>query len=224
MPFSEIHPSYYNIPVSDREKLGKEYEQGISEIKVKECISQDKDEFKVSSDVSTSDEYEIDIEKYSNPKLYDDDNHCEKEHIEHKNSEYSHYKIHEVIKPGQIILVQAYKEPRGNKGASFTSFISLAGKYCVLMPNKFNNDGISRKVSNLDERNRLKSIVNSIKDPEHDNQFSLIIRTAGIGISSYAIKRDYNYLANLWNNIRTKTLKAKAPAFIHGRGSSTAYN
>ena len=216
LPFNEIHPSYYSIPVDDRAKLGKVYESGISEIQVHECIDEDNDEVKVSSDITPSDEDEIDIDKYADPQLCEDNNHYnEKEHSESKNVAHERYKIHEVIKPGQIILVQAQKEPRGNKGASFTSFISLAGKYCVLMTNKFNHDGISRRVDNLDERNRLKSIVASIKGPDKESQFSLIIRTAGIGRSSYEIKRDYNYLANLWNKIRSETLKATAPAFIH---------
>ena len=216
LPFSEIHPSYYNIPINDRLKLGKEYEEGISEIQVKDFQNEDQDQFKTSPDITTTEEDEIDIDKYSNAKSDEEgtqDN--DKEYSVNKDAMHHHYKIHEVIKSGQIILVQAQKEPRGNKGAAFTSYISLAGKYCVLIPNQSNHDGISKKIVQPEERNRLKSIVSSIKDPIEENKFSLIIRTAGMGRSSYELKRDYHYLASLWNKVRAETLKATAPAFIH---------
>ena len=125
------------------------------------------------------------------------------------------YKIQEVIKKGQILLVQVIKEERGNKGVSLTTFISLAGKYCVLMPNNPYHNGISRKISNSDERKRLKDIISNLTTNREKEASSVIARTAGAGHTTLEIKRDYNYLARLWNKIREATLKSKAPCFIH---------
>ena len=107
------------------------------------------------------------------------------------------------------------KEERGNKGVSLTTYISLAGKYCVLMPNKPLQNGISRKISNHDERKRLKDIINSLLSGKNKETSSVIARTAGVGHTSLEIKKDYEYLVKLWNRIREATLKANAPSFIH---------
>lgn len=122
------------------------------------------------------------------------------------------YKINEVIKRGQIVLMQVVKEERGNKGASVTTYISLAGRYCVLMPNSLKGGGISRKISGGEERKRLKEISTELKDSRGLN---MIIRTAGIGRTKPEIKRDYEYLVKLWNKVREDTLQATAPALIH---------
>lgn len=132
--------------------------------------------------------------------------------------QYKQYKVQEVIRKNQVLLVQVTKEERGNKCAAFTTYISLAGKYCVLMPNKGSQNGISRKISNVEERKRLKDILNKIVSGDK-NAYSVIIRTAGRGSSTLDLKKDYNYLVRLWNKIRKSTIKFPAPCFIHEEDS-----
>ena len=125
------------------------------------------------------------------------------------------YKIQEVIKVRQIMLVQVVKEERGNKGAALTTYLSLAGRYCVLMPNTARGGGISRKITNAVDRKKLKEIANSIDVP---NGAGLIVRTAGAKRTKTEIKRDYEYLQRLWEQIRELTLKSIAPAKIYEEG------
>jgi ribonuclease E len=126
------------------------------------------------------------------------------------------YKIQEVIKRRQIMLVQVVKEERGNKGASLTTFLSLAGRYCVLMPNTPRGGGISRKITNAVDRKRLKAAAQSLELPEG---MGLIIRTAGANRTKLEIKRDYEYLLRLWDTVRELTLKSNAPALVYEEGS-----
>lgn len=125
------------------------------------------------------------------------------------------YKIQEVIKVRQILLVQVVKEERGNKGAALTTYLSLAGRYCVLMPNTARGGGISRKITNAADRKKLKEIANEIEVPEGAG---LIVRTAGAKRTKAEIKRDYEYLQRLWEQIRELTLKSIAPAKIYEEG------
>ncbi|MGJ8604899.1 MAG: Rne/Rng family ribonuclease [Marivita sp.] len=125
------------------------------------------------------------------------------------------YKIQEVIKVRQILLVQVVKEERGNKGAALTTYLSLAGRYCVLMPNTARGGGISRKITNAPDRKKLKEIANEIDVPQGAG---LIIRTAGAKRTKTEIKRDYEYLQRLWEQIRELTLKSIAPAKIYEEG------
>ncbi|MBI1216146.1 MAG: Rne/Rng family ribonuclease [Alphaproteobacteria bacterium] len=126
------------------------------------------------------------------------------------------YKIQEVIKRNQIMLIQISKEERGNKGAAVTSYISLPGRYCVLMPNSPRGGGVSRKVSNAKDRQRLKKILQELNVPEG---MSVILRTAGVSRSKAEIKRDLDYLLRLWDQIRELTLKSTAPALIYEEGN-----
>jgi len=126
------------------------------------------------------------------------------------------YKIQEVIKVRQIMLVQVVKEERGNKGAALTTYLSLAGRYCVLMPNTARGGGISRKITNATDRKKLKEIASEMKVPEGAG---LIIRTAGAKRTKSEIKRDYEYLMRLWEQIRELTLKSIAPAPIYEEGN-----
>jgi len=126
-----------------------------------------------------------------------------------------HYKIQEVIKRRQIILVQVVKEERGNKGAALTTYLSLAGRYCVLMPNTPRGGGISRKITNAADRKRLKSAAQGLELPEG---MGLIIRTAGENRTKLEIRRDYEYLMRLWDTIREKTLNSNAPACVYEEG------
>lgn len=217
LPFVEINPDYYHIPVADQKSLV----HNLKEIEPTQVMTDDRpdvnlriidnDEIDLSKieeliDTKSSSTFDIessdvDVETISTP-LH------ESSHVQ------KHYKIQEVIKKGQILLVQLVKEERGNKGASFSTYISLAGKYCVLMPNRHSQNGISRKISNVDERKRLKNIIEKLtSDAEHS--FSVVVRTAGIGRTGADITRDYNYLVRLWNKIREVTLKSIAPCFIH---------
>ncbi|HDZ80342.1 MAG TPA: Rne/Rng family ribonuclease [Roseobacter sp.] len=125
------------------------------------------------------------------------------------------YKIQEVVKVRQILLVQVVKEERGNKGAALTTYLSLAGRYCVLMPNTARGGGISRKITNAADRKKLKEIANEIKVPKGAG---LIVRTAGAQRTKAEIKRDYEYLQRLWEQIRELTLKSIAPAKIYEEG------
>jgi ribonuclease E len=126
-----------------------------------------------------------------------------------------HYKIQEVIKRRQIILVQVVKEERGNKGAALTTYLSLAGRYCVLMPNTPRGGGISRKITNANDRKRLKSAAAALELPEG---MGLIIRTAGENRTKVEIKRDYEYLLRMWDTIRELTLQSNAPACVYEEG------
>ena len=125
------------------------------------------------------------------------------------------YKIQEVVKVRQILLIQVVKEERGNKGAALTTYLSLAGRYCVLMPNTARGGGISRKITNAVDRKKLKEIANSMTVPEGAG---LIIRTAGSQRTKAEIKRDYEYLQRMWEQIRELTLKSSAPAKIYEEG------
>ncbi len=131
--------------------------------------------------------------------------------VSHRN-----YKIQEVVKSGQIMLIQINKEERGNKGAAVTTFISLPGRYCVLMPNSNHGGGVSRKIKNIADRKKMKKVLAGLDIPKG---MSVIMRTAGIGKTKTEIKRDLDYLLRLWNDIREKTLKSTAPACVYEEGN-----
>ena len=219
LPFSEIHPDYYQTLSSD----SKSKTIAGNELISPEITSEDLEEKESGNkfhELIDSDDIDISaIEKMVDEKLQSDINiTAEEDAVDaiSKDSESTEkqFKIQEVIKKGQILLVQASKEERGKKGASLTTYISLAGKYCVLMPNKPSQNGISRKISNHDERKRLKKIINDLAE-KGNSCSSVIARTAGAGHTTLEIKKDYDYLARLWNKIREATLKSKAPCFIH---------
>jgi ribonuclease E len=126
------------------------------------------------------------------------------------------YRIQEVIKRRQIILVQVVKEERGNKGAALTTYLSLAGRYSVLMPNTARGGGISRKITNLPDRKRLKEIASELEVPKG---MGVILRTAGANRTKVEIKRDFEYLMRLWENVRDLTLKSTAPSLVYEEGS-----
>src|SRR5207302_6871592 len=127
-----------------------------------------------------------------------------------------HYKIQEVVKRRQIMLVQVTKEERGNKGAALTTYLSLAGRYCVLMPNTGRGGGVSRKITSATDRRRLKELLEELELPEG---MGVIVRTAGSERSKAEIKRDLEYLLRLWDEIRSLTLQSTAPALIYEEGN-----
>lgn len=127
-----------------------------------------------------------------------------------------HYKIQEVVKRGQVMLVQVSKEERGGKGAAMTTYISLAGRYCVLMPNTGKGGGVSRKITDVKDRKRLKGIIDDLELPQG---MAVIVRTAGISRTKAEIKRDHEFLLRLWDEIRERTLTSTAPALIYEEAS-----
>ena len=190
LAFNEIHPDYYQIPVADREALLREEEA-------------DEDDEPLADDTEDSD-----AEAVSG----DEDDVMEEEVARRRRRLMRRYKIQEVIRRRQIMLVQVVKEERGNKGAALTTYLSLAGRYGVLMPNTARGGGISRKITAVTDRKRLKSVVQSLDVPQG---MGLIVRTAGAKRTKAEIKRDYEYLLRLWENIRETTLHSIAPALIY---------
>jgi ribonuclease E len=144
--------------------------------------------------------------------LHDEDGDGDDEAVRARRAAQRRYKIQEVIRRRQIMLVQAVKEERGNKGAALTTYLSLAGRYCVLMPNTPRGGGISRKIATVGDRKRLKAIVSDLEVPKG---MGLIIRTAGAKRTKTEIRRDYEYLLRLWDDIRERTMASTAPALIH---------
>ena len=185
LAFSEIHPDYYRIPIEDREALKQETET----IEVLE--EEENPSVKTESLETIDSEEEI---TNSTKKILPTALH--------------RYKIQEVISRKQILLVQVVKEERGNKGAALTTYLSLAGRYCVLMPNSNRGGGVSRKINNPADRKRLKTVVSEL---DIADGMAVIVRTAGSKRTKTEIKRDYSYLTKLWNDIRNNTMKSEAP-------------
>ena len=188
LAFSEIHPDYYRIPVEDREALMAAE--------------------RADNDAEDGDEDGDDAPETLGGEDADD------EDIRPKRQTRK-YKIQEVISRKQIMLVQVVKEERGNKGAALTTYLSLAGRYCVLMPNSTRRGGVSRKITNAADRKRLKTIVGGL---DVQDGTAVIVRTAGAKRTKPEISRDYAYLSKLWDDIRTKTLESQAPSLIHEEG------
>lgn len=211
LPFSEIHPDYYQIPVSDRQKLLEELKGSTRNENTREPSKQNNDLSGNATDSKQPDESEVEDSVFINHIEVDDEESNERPQF------YKRYRIQEVIKKDQVILVQIEKEERGNKGASLTTYMSLAGRYCVLMPNSTKGGGVSRKIADDQDRLRLKKIAIEFTQ-ELDGQGAVIIRTAGAYKTKTEIKRDLQYLQKLWDNIRENTVKSTAPTFIHEEG------
>ena len=180
----------------------------------------DEDEDDNSEDASSRDENDSDADDIKADASDEDDAEVAEEQANmdkkrRKRVSRRRYKIQEVIKRGQIMLVQAVKEERGNKGAALTTYMSLAGRYCVLMPNTPRGGGISRKIANGSDRKRLKTIMSGLEVPQG---MGVIVRTAGAKRTQEDIQRDYDYLARLWETIRDTTMESVAPALIHQEG------
>ena len=198
LAFSEIHPDYYQIPIADREAL-------LAEEQNAQIADSDDD------DVASDDGEEPNVEELGGGE----DELEEAEEARRPVVDRRRYKIQEVIKRRQILLVQVVKEERGNKGAALTTYLSLAGRYCVLMPNTARGGGISRKIASGQDRKRLKTILADLGIP---GGMAVIVRTAGSKRTKAEIKRDYEYLIRLWEQIRQRTLESIAPSRIHEEG------
>ena len=199
LPFNEIHPDYFQIPISDKEKLIESTLKGND-------FGKDETNYSVKEKKSKSIKNKIDEEEVS----FNEGLNVKQASIR-RSKLYSKYKIQEVIKRRQILLIQVTKEERGNKGAALTTFLSLAGRYCVLMPNSSNSGGISKKIP-FKTRKKMKDIISAIKIPK---EMSVILRTAGSLKTKSEIKRDYENLLKLWTDIKNKTLKSIAPVLVH---------
>src|SRR6201996_3771415 len=194
LAFNEIHPDYYQIPLADREALLREEAEDVDEPAPRR-----------SAKPADDDDAESEADD-------DDDDVMGAEVARRTRRLMRRYKIQEVIRRRQIMLVQVVKEERGNKGAALTTYLSLAGRYGVLMPNTPRGGGISRKITAITDRKRLKSVVQSLEVPQG---MGLIVRTAGAKRTKAELKRDYEYLMRLWEDIREKTLHSIAPALIY---------
>jgi ribonuclease E len=203
LAFNEIHPDYYQIPMADREALLREEAEEEDEPPIPSR----------SASRGASDEEGGEDEISNGGVSEDDDDDVMEQELERRRRRLMRrYKIQEVIRRRQIMLVQVVKEERGNKGAALTTYLSLAGRYCVLMPNTARGGGISRKIDNTADRKRLKAVAQSLDVPQG---MGLIVRTAGAARTKVEIKRDYEYLLRMWENIRETTLQSIAPALIY---------
>ena len=241
LAFSEIHPDYYRIPIADREALIAEdaaagRAQARAELAEAEAeaspsqseamsvpIDQPPDE---SAEVEEADGSDADNDDPAGPVSDEGAQDLPPQRVETVGGDETEdvaaersgtrprrtYKIQEVIKRRQIMLVQVSKEERGTKGAALTTYLSLAGRYCVLMPNTPRGGGISRKISSPKERKRMKAILD---DLDIEDGMAVILRTAGLERTKTEIKRDLDYLLRLWDSIRELTMSAMAPALIH---------
>jgi ribonuclease E len=234
LAFSEIHPDYYQIPREDREALLREEAEHAAEEErlraAEDAHYEDQEEYEEDHASSAADREEIEEvgddaggpaeetlegDEATPPKPVAasgaDENAADELRRKRQNLR-RRYKIQDVIKRRQVLLVQVVKEERGNKGAALTTYLSLAGRYCVLMPNTSHGGGISRKISNGADRKRLKQIMADLNLP---STMGLIVRTAGLQRTKTEIKRDFDYLARLWDEIRENTLKSAAPALVY---------
>jgi ribonuclease E len=233
LAFSEIHPDYYQIPKEDREALLREEAEHAAEeaeLRARQDAEDDGDDSGVEEvgDRDDRDDDEADSDDHgegaddalsdeeggrsARPAKRNGDDQVEALRQRRMNLR-RRYKIQDVIHRRQVLLVQVVKEERGNKGAALTTYLSLAGRYCVLMPNTSHGGGISRKISNAADRKRLKSIMAELNLPP---SMGCIVRTAGLQRTKTEIKRDFDYLARLWDGVRENTLGSAAPALIYG--------
>ena len=210
LAFNDIQSDYYQIPSEDKEKLR------IAEEKIRENLK--KDENEPIHENSQSDKAESTTEdETKEDRLEENKENRKNNYREEVKSSYGikRYKIQEVIKPGQVILIQVIKEERGQKGAALTTFISLAGKYMVLMPNTAKGGGISRKIFNSSDRQKIRNILNEINIPK---SMGVIVRTAGSNKTKNEIEKDFQNTLKTWEEIKDKALDSNAPSLVYEEG------
>ena len=200
LSFNDIQSDYYQIPQTDLEKI-KEEEEKVREELLKESEKEEEKNI-IENNVDLHDPVEKNPEQnFSNEKS-----------VTEKKYPIKRYKIQEVIKPNQVILVQVLKDERGLKGAALSTFISIAGKYIVLMPNTSKGGGISRKIFNPVERKKIRTILNQITIPK---EMGVIVRTAGANKTKNEIERDLENLIKIWDSIKENAMNSIAPSLIH---------
>ncbi len=244
LAFSEIHPDYYQIPVADREALMRAEEEaaeddedddhgaaaaeaspgpsvsesasseanGEGDAPAAEGAADAHDEGEDASHIEQAPVSNEPVESVGGSADVMEESRERRQRAPRRHQ----YKIQEVIKRRQVMLVQVVKEERGNKGAALTTYLSLAGRYSVLMPNTARGGGISRKITNAADRKRLKDIVGDLQVPQGQG---IILRTAGASRTKAEVKRDFEYLQRLWESVRTLTLKSTAPCLVYEEGS-----
>ncbi len=217
LSFNDIQSDYYQIPKADLEKIKKEEEKAREELskqveaKEEENIAEGKLEIDDPIDQKVREEKEeIENEEIDNKNNSENENQNEKKN--ETKFRFKRYKIQEVIKPNQVILVQVIKDERGQKGAALSTFISIAGKYIVLMPNTPKGGGISRKIFNPADRKKIRKILNEIEIPK---EMGLIVRTAGSNKTKNEINNDLSILINAWGQIKENAINSIAPSLIH---------
>src|SRR6056300_1679596 len=213
LSFNDIQSDYYQIPKADLDKI-KEEEEKVREELSKEVEAKEEEniaEGKLEIDDPINIEKEP-IEESENDSEDKENLTGEKDKKKETKFKFKRYKIQEVIKPNQVILVQVIKDERGQKGAALSTFISIAGKYIVLMPNTPKGGGISRKIFNPADRKKIRTILNEIEIPK---EMGLIVRTAGSNKTKNEINHDLSTLINTWNQIKETAINSIAPALIH---------
>ena len=217
LSFNDIQSDYYQIPQSDLEIIKQQEEKAREELSKEVAAKEEMDlaegklevddplEIKNSEEITSKTEESIENNEKNN-FIEDKDKKLE------KPFKFKRYKIQEVIKPNQVILIQVIKDERGQKGAALSTFISIAGKYIVLMPNTPKGGGISRKIFNPADRKKIRSILNEIEIPK---EMGLIVRTAGSNKTKNEINRDLDTLKNTWNQIKDTAINSIAPSLIH---------
>ena len=217
LAFGEIHPDYYQIPMADRQALIDEEEAEAARADEDERPSRRKSKAakpaeQENGEAVASEESENGEDDVESVGAEDALEELPQRARKHRKQ----YKIQEVIKRRQVLLVQVVKEERGNKGAALTTYLSLAGRYSVLMPNTARGGGISRKITTPTDRKRLKKIASELEVPQG---MGVILRTAGASRTKAEIKRDFEYLMRLWENVRDLTLQSSAPYLVYEEGS-----
>ena len=207
LAFNDIQSDYYQIPLEDKDKI-RDAEEKIRENLKNKNLDEITNEKNKNSTSSQSEEDKATIKN---------DDEIKKEYREELKTSYGlkKYKIQEVIKPGQVILIQVIKEERGQKGAALTTFISLAGKYMVLMPNTPKGGGISRKIFNSNDRQKIREILNQIEIPK---SMGVIVRTAGANKTKNEIEKDFQNTLKTWEEIRDNALNSNAPSLVYEEG------
>ncbi|WP_440935358.1 Rne/Rng family ribonuclease [Candidatus Pelagibacter sp.] len=210
LSFNDIQSDYYQIPQSDLEKIKQEEERVREELSKKVEAKEEENLAEGKLEIEDPLEKKDPIEKKDPEEKENLENEKEKKY--ESKFRFKRYKIQEVIKPNQVILVQVIKDERGQKGAALSTFISIAGKYIVLMPNTPKGGGISRKIFNPADRKKIRSILNEIEIPK---EMGLIVRTAGSNKTKNEINHDLDTLINNWNQIKENALSSIAPSLIH---------
>ncbi len=210
LAFNDIQSDYYQLPSEDKERIR------IAEEKIREELK-DKPVESNQENVQSDNNSEIKEEKILNSEDQLEKGNRKQEYREKVKSSFGikRYKIQEVIKPGQVILIQVIKEERGQKGAALTTFISLAGKYMVLMPNTPKGGGISRKIFNSSDRQKIRNILNDIDIPK---SMGVIVRTAGANKTKNEIEKDFQNTLKTWEEIKDKALDSNAPSLVYEEG------
>ncbi len=213
LSFNDIQSDYYQIPKSDLELIKQEEERAREELS-KEVEAKEEENL-AEGKLELDDPIEVDKISSEDEKAISEDKENQNRIIEKKTNhrqKFKRYKIQEVIKPNQVILVQVIKDERGQKGAALSTFISIAGKYIVLMPNTPKGGGISRKIFNPADRKKIRTILNEIQIPK---EMGLIVRTAGSNKTKNEINHDLETLINTWGQIKETAISSIAPSLVH---------